>query len=203
MQSVLGSNSTAAAVLGLFRQRYGIDLVHDVLPALGPMQLAVQGNAPVALQAGLSVTPANPAAAGRVLGAIYNRAKQSKSLSVSGKPTSFIATKAGSPLPQVKVAEAGRRVLATFDEAFNQFISPSSTLSSNPAFARAKSALPSGSRVPFFLDLSTLAGLTAQIATFQAGGRDNKVQVVLQRLDYFVVGDSASQGDVRVVLGLR
>jgi hypothetical protein len=203
LQAMLAGNPTAGAAMNLFRQRYGIDLAHDVLPALGPIQLAIQGNALPAVQAGLSVTPSNPAAARRVLGAIYKRVKQSKSLSVTGTPTSFVATKAGSPLPQVKVAEVGRRVLATFDEAFNQFTAPSSTLSSNPAFRRAKSSLAGGSRVPFFVDFSTLASLTSQIPSFQTGGSDYKAQQVIGRLDYFVVGGNGAKGDIRFVLGLR
>jgi hypothetical protein len=203
MSSALGSNANTAAILNLFRQRYGIDLMRDVLPALGPIKLAVQGNALPALQVGLSVAPSNLAAAGRVLGVLFNRLKQTPSLSVSGKPTSFSATKAGQPLPKVSVAQLGRLVVATFDQTFSQFTSPSSTLSSNPAFGRAKSALAGGSRVPFFIDFSTLSSLTSQIASFQAGGRDHKDQVVLQRLDYLVLGNNPSQGDIRLVLGLR
>jgi hypothetical protein len=204
LQSLLSMQPRrTGAALNLFRQRFGIDVVHDLLPALGPIELSVQGNALPAIQAGLSVTPSNLAAAGRVLTAIYNRIKHSKGLSVTGTPTSFVATKAGSPLPQVKVAEVGRRVLATFDETFSQFTSPTSTLSSNPAFGRAKGALPDGSHVPFFLDFSTLASLTSQIPSFQAGGSDYKAQQVIGRLDYFVVGSNPSKGDVHLVLGLR
>jgi Protein of unknown function (DUF3352) len=203
MQSLFSSNPTAGAVLNLFRQRYGVDLVHDVLPALGPIELAVQGTALPALQAGLSVTPSDAAAGSRVLGAIFNRLKQSKKLSVQGKPTSFSITKAGTILPRGTVEETGGRILATFDEAFSQFTSPSSTLSSNPAFGRAKSALPSASKVPFFVDFSTLSGLTSQIASFQSGGSNAKDQAVLERLDYLVLGSNPGQGDVRFVLGLR
>jgi hypothetical protein len=203
LTSVFNSNPAAGAALNLFRQRYGIDLMRDVLPALGPMKLAVQGNALPALQAGLSIAPSNLAAAGRVLGVLFKRLKQTPSLSVQGKPSSFSATKAGQPLPKVNVAQVGRLVLATFDESLSQFTSPTSTLSSNPAFGRAKSALTGGSRVPFFIDFSTLASLTSQIPSFQAGGRDNKAQVVLQRLDYFVVGNDPGKADVRLVLGLR
>jgi hypothetical protein len=203
MSSALGASPTTGAVLNLFRERYGIDLMRDVLPALGPIKLAVQGNAAPALQAGLSIAPSNLAAAGRVLGVIFNRLKQTPSVSVHGKPTSFSVTKPGQPLPKVNVAQVGRLVLTTFDETFTQFVSPSSTLSSNPAFGRAKSALTGGSRVPFFMDFSTLASLTSQIPSFQSGGSDNKVQVVLQRLDYLVFGTDPGQGDVRLVLGLR
>jgi hypothetical protein len=203
MSSTITSNPTTAAALNLFRQRYGIDVMRDVLPALGPIKLAVQGNALPALQAGLSIAPTNPAAAGRVLGVLFKRLKQTPNLSVQGKPTAFSATKPGQPLPKVNVAQAGRLVIATFDQTLAQFTSPSSTLSSNPAFGRAKAALPSGSRVPFFMDFSTLSSLTSQIPSFQAGGRDHKDQVVLQRLDYLVVGSNAGQGDFRLALGLR
>lgn len=203
LQSAFSSSPTAGAVLNLFRQRYGIDLVHDVLPALGPIELAVQGSALPAVQAGLSVTPSNQAAGARVLGAIFNRLKQSKSLSVQGNATSFSITKAGTPLPRGTVAELGGRILATFDQTFSQFTSPPSTLSSNPAFARAKSTLPGGSKIPFFIDFTTLSGLTSQLASFQSGGNDAKEQAVLERLDYLVLGENPGQGDVRFVLGLR
>jgi hypothetical protein len=204
IQSLLSMQPrTTGAALNLFRQRFGIDVVHDVLPALGPIRLAIQGTALPALQAGLSVVPSNLAAASRVLGAIYNRAKRSGSVSVQGTPTSFSVTKPGQPLPKVTVAEVGRRVLATFDQALVQFVSPTSTLSANPAFGRAKSALGDATRIPFFLDFSALASFTSQIPAFQPGGSDYKAQQVVQRLDYFVFGSNPAKGNARFVLGLR
>ncbi len=193
----------SAAALDLFRQRFGIDLIHDVLPALGPLQLSIRGTKLSSLGAGLVVTPSNLAAAGRVLGAIYTRAAHSPSVTVQGKPTAFTVTKPGQPIPRFAIAELGRRVVATFDEAFSQVTSPSSKLSDDPSFQRAKAALGGDGRVPFFLDFTTLAAFTGQIPSFQAGGRDNKDQVVLQRLDYLAIGENPAAGDVRAVLGLR
>jgi hypothetical protein len=199
LQSLLSMQPrTTGAALNLFRQRFGIDVLQDLLPALGPLKFAVQGNALPALQAGLSITPSNLAAAGRVLAAIYNRAKHSSSVSVQGQPTSFSVTKPGQPLPKISVAEVGRRVLATFDETFSQFTSPTSTLSSNPAFGRAKAAVPSASRIPLFLDFVTLASVTAQVPSTTP-----KAEQVLRRLDYFVIGSNPAKGDVHLVLGLR
>jgi hypothetical protein len=94
-------------------------------------------------------------------------------------------------------------VIAVLDEPFGTLLSPSSTLSQNSRFQRAKSSLNGDSRVPLFLDLTTLSSLTAQIPSFQSGGNNNKEQVVLQRLDYFVIGDNSTAQDIRAVLGLR
>jgi hypothetical protein len=198
LQSLLSATPQSATALNLFRQRFGIDVAHDVLPALGPIQLAIQGNALPALQAGLSITPSNLAAAGRVLAVLYDRAKHSPKLSVRGTPTSFVITKPGQPLPNATVAQVGRRVLATFDETFSQFTSPSSTLSSNPVFLRAKSALSGASHISVFVDFATLASFASEVPNTGA-----KAQQVLGRLDYFVLGSSPGQGDVRFVLGLR
>jgi hypothetical protein len=142
------------------------------------------------------------AAAGRVLGAIYTRAAHSPSVAVQGKPSAFVITKPGLPIPRFAVAEVGRRVLATFDESFSQLTSPSSKLSDNAGFQRAKSSLGGDDRVPFFIDLVTLSNLTGGIPAFQSG-RDAKLQAILQRLDYFVIGDSAGAQDIRAILGLR
>jgi hypothetical protein len=193
----------AAAALATFRQRFGIDLVRDVVPALGPLQLSIQGVAPISIGAGLTVIPANLAAAGRVLGAIYSRVAQDPSLTVHGSPSAFTITKPGSPIPRVQVAQQGHRVIAVLDEPFGTLLSPSSTLSQNSRFQRAKSSLNGDSRIPLFLDLTTLSSLTAQIPSFQSGGNNNKEQVVLQRLDYFVIGDNSTAQDIRAVLGLR
>ncbi len=190
-------------ILGLFRQRYGIDLDSRRAPGARADQARGPGQRAARTPGRAEHRPHQSAAAGRVLGVLFNRLKQTPSLSVQGKPNGFSVTKPGQPLPKVNVAQVGRLVLATFDETFSQFTSPSSTLSSNPAFTRAKSALTSGSHVPFFIDFSTLASLTSQIPSFQSGGKDNKVQVVLQRLDYLVFGNDPGRGDVRLVLGLR
>ncbi len=193
-----------ALVSTLFRRRFGIDLIHDLLPALGPLELAIQGTTPAAVGAGLVVTPHDQGAAGRVLAAIYGHAAHSRSVSVHGKPSAFTITRAGAPLPRFDVARLGSRVVATFDEAVAQLLSPSSTLSASSTFARVRSALPAGSRVPVFVDFGSIAVLVSQIPSFtQAGGSDHKVYLVLQRLDYLALGDSATGNDARLVLGLR
>jgi hypothetical protein len=202
--AALQQSPQGAAVMDVFRRRFGIDLIHDLLPALGPLQLSIQGTAPATVGAGLVVTPRNLAAAGRVLGAIYGQAAHSSSLSLKGKPSAFTITSAGSPLPRVDVARVGSRVLATFDEPFSQLLSPSSKLSANATFARVRSVLPAGSRVPLFIDFGSIKSLVSQIPSFaDAGGSDHKAYVVLQRLDYLALGDSSAGDDARLVLGLR
>jgi hypothetical protein len=199
----MGQTGPTAAALNLFRQRFGIDLIHDVFPALGPLQLSVQGTAISTLGAGLVLVPSDLAAATRVLTAIYTRVAHSSSLTVQGKPAAFTITRQGLPIPRFAVAEVGRRVLATFDEAFSQIVSPATKLADSARFAHAKAALPDGSRVPVFVDFVTLAQLTSSIPTFQQGGTDQKDRAVLQRLDYFVVGYNPGKGSARLVLGLR
>jgi hypothetical protein len=53
------------------------------------------------------------------------------------------------------------------------------------------------------LNFGPLASLLAQTPQFAAGGRDHKALNVLSRLDYFAVGASSVEHDVRIVLGLR
>jgi len=175
-----------------------------LLPALGPLQLSIQGTSPATVGAGLVVTPFDAGAAGRVLAAIYRQVGHSSSLSVKGKPSAFTVTSTGSPLPRVDVAKVGARVLATFDESFSQLLSPSSKLSANGTFARVRSGLPAGTRVPLFIDFGTIKALVSQIPSFaDAGGSDHKAYLVLQRLDYLAIAGTRAGDDVRLVLGLR
>ena len=202
--AALQHSPQTAAAGALLKQRFGVDLTHDLLPALGPLQLSIQGTSPATVGAGLVVTPFDPAAAGRVLAAIYRQVGHSSSLSVKGKPSAFTVTSAGSPLPRVDVAKVGARVLATFDETFSQLLSPSSKLSANGTFARVRSGLPAGSRVPLFIDFGAIKTLVSQIPSFaNAGGSDHKAYLVLQRLDYLALASTTAGDDVRLVLGLR
>jgi hypothetical protein len=202
--AALEQSPQTAAMGALLKQRFGVDLAHDLLPALGPLQLSIQGTSPATVGAGLVITPFNAAAAGRVLAAIYRQAGHSSSLSVKGKPSAFTVTSAGSPLPRVDVAKVGARILATFDETFSQLLSPSSKLSANVTFGRVRSALPAGSRVPLFIDFGAIKTLVSQIPSFaDASGKDHKAYLVLQRLDYLALAGTAAGNDVRLVLGLR
>ncbi len=202
LEGPLAHNPIFALGLARFRQRFGVDLVHDVLPALGPIQLSVQGTSPAMLGAGLALTPVDPAAAHRLLAAIFHRASHSRSLSVHGSPSAFTVTRGALPIPRVSVAEGAGRVLATFDETLNQALAPATLLSSNPDFQRARAALPAGSRISLFIDFRSLTTLVQNLPPLTSA-RDKKVMAVVRRLDYAVLGESPSGGETRLVLALR
>jgi hypothetical protein len=149
------------------------------------------------------LVPSDLAAATRVLTAIYTRVSHSSTYTVRGTATAFTITRQGLPIPRFVVAEVGRRVLATFDEAIGAIVAPATKLRDSSRFAQAKAALAGGSRVPVFIDFASLAQLTGSIPSFQQGGNDHRVQAVLQRLDYLVAGYDPPTGNARIVLGLR
>ena len=197
-----GQNPLFAQSLALFRQRSGFDLIHDLIPALGPLTISIQGTSIVGLAAGLTLTPSDPAAAARLLGAIYRLASRSTSLAVHGTPRFFVITKPGLPIPRITVAQVGPRVLATVDETLGQLLAPTAPLAVNPVFSRARAALPAGSNVPLFIDFRPIAMLLQSIPSL-ASGSAHKVLAVVQRLDYLVLGDSPDGADDRLVLALR
>ena len=198
----LSQNPVVARGLALIRQRIGIDVIHDVLPALGPLELSVGGTSPLSLGGGLSLTSPSAGAATRLLADIYRLAARSHSLSVQGSLQNFTITKPGLPIPRIAVAQVGPRVIATVDESFNQFLKPSSTLASNPAFRRAQASLLPDSHVPLFLDFGAIGGLVKNVPSTSAG-TGGKALTILRRLDYLVLGDAPDGSDVRLVLGLR
>jgi Protein of unknown function (DUF3352) len=199
----LRGNPGFAAVLAKVRSALGVDLLRDVLPALGPFQLSIQGTSLLNLGAGLKMTPSDPAAAGRLLAAIRRLAARSSSLSVQGSDTSFVITKRGLPIPRVQVALSGGRVLATVDESFSALLSPSSKLASNPRFAAARAALPPGSRVSAFIDVHAITQLLSLLPSSVSTLPNSGALAVLKRLNYLVVGSDQARGDTRVVLALN
>lgn len=189
-------------LLQRLRQRTGIDVIRDLLPALGPFQLSVQGSSITALQAALALYPADPAAGARLISEIHNLAARSHSLRVTGGSRSFGLGPASLPFPLVAVSDLGRKIVARFSLSA-QHSGQGSTLSTNPAFTRAHAQLAAGSNVPLFVNFGPLAALLSQTPQFKAGGSDHKALTVLRRLDYFVIGVSPAEHDLRVVLGVH
>ncbi len=191
-QSGLTGNPLAAAMT----QRLAF-LERDVLPALGPMSLAVGGTSPFNLAAGLKLTPSSLPAATRVLGMLRGLAASSPALSVSGKASHFsVKVPTGSSL---LVNEIHRAVVATYGFASpSAFLSPASKLAGDPTYRRALSELPGGSNVPFYLSFGPIASLV-QLADHQPSAA-NTIRV-LDKLSYLIVG--GVPGHTRLVLGLH
>jgi hypothetical protein len=188
-------------LLEQFRQRTGIDLTNDLLPALGPFQFAVEGSSLTTIQAALALYPSNPFAGARLFADVHRLVSRSHSLRVINGSGSFRFGPSSLPFPIVGVADLGRKIVARF--ALSNTHSPTGKLSSNPTFTRAHAQLPTGSTVPLFLNFGPLTSLLSQTPQFKSGGSNGKALTVLKRLDYFVVGSNAATHDTRVVLGLR
>jgi hypothetical protein len=165
-------------------------LERDVLPALGPMSLAVGGTSPLNLSAGL-------AEATGLLALLRGLAARSSALSVSGKASHFsVKVPTGSSL---LVNEIHRAVVATYGfSSPSAFLSPTSNLAGDPTYRRALAELPSGSTVPFYLSFGPIAALV-QLVDHQPSAA-NTLRV-LDKLSYLIVGGVA--GHSRLVLGLH
>jgi hypothetical protein len=198
----LGRNPSMQLALSHVRAKLGLSLLHDILPALGPLELSFQGTSALAVAGGLVIHPSNLPAAGRVVAAIHRLLSRSASLSVQGSRHNFTITKRGLPIPRVVVTETGGKVVVTVDESPAQALAPPTHLSASPRFAAARSQLPAGSRIPLFIDFRGLGQLLQGLPNF-AGPHDQGILGVLGRLDYLVVGSSQSHGDLRLVLALR
>jgi hypothetical protein len=202
LSSELGHSPSMQLGLSRLRAKLGLDLLHDVLPALGPFELSFQGTSALAVAGGLVMHPSDRAAAGRVLAAIHRLLSRSSSLTVQGPKHSFTVTKRGLPIPRVVVTEIGGRVVVTVDQSPAQALAPPTHLSASSRFAAARSRLPAGSRVPLFIDFRGLSQLLQGLPNL-ASPHDQGILGVLGRLDYLVVGSSQSHGDLRLVLALR
>ena len=75
--------------------------------------------------------------------------------------------------------------------------------SASPRLAAARSQLPAGSQIPLFIDFRGLGQLLHGLSSFVSVPRLQGIVGVLGRLDYLVLGSNKSQGDTRLVLGLR
>lgn len=191
-QQGLGGTAAATAVM----QRLAL-VERDVLPALGPMSLAVGGTSPLNLAAGLKLTPSSLPAAGRLLGLLHGLVARSPALTVKGTATHFsVQVPTGTSLV---VSEVRRAVVATYGFASpSAFLSPASKLANDPTYRRALSELPAGSHVPFYLSFGPIAALV-QLADHQPSAA-HTIRV-LDKLNYLIVGGVA--GHSRLVLGLR
>lgn len=203
LSTELGQSPAMQLALSRLRAKLGLDLLHDILPALGPLKLSFQGTSALGVAGGLVMHPAKLAAAGRVLAAIHRLVARSSSLAVQGSAHNFTITKRGLPIPRVIVTETGGKVVVTFDESPAQALAPPAHLSASPRFAAARAQLPAGSRVPLFIDFRGLVQLLQGLPNFAGIPHDQGLLAVLGRLDYLVVGSSQPHGDLRLVLGLR
>ena len=199
----LRSSPGFAQMLAVVRAHLGIDLIRDVLPALGPYEISVQGTSPLTLGAGLVMTPESTSAAARLLAAIHRLAAMSSSLTVQGSDTSFTITKAGLPIPRIQIALSGGRIVATVDESFSSLLSPSTHLAANPRFDSARAALAPGSHVAAFIDFHALAQLLGGLSSFIGSSNTGAVVKVLGRLNYLVAGSDPAHGNSRLVLALN
>lgn len=185
-----------SAVAGAMTRELGF-FERDVLPALGPMSLAVGGTSPLNLMAGLKLAPSSLPAATRLLGALRAQAARSPALSVSGKVGHFsVKVPTGSRLV---VNEIHRLVVATYGFASPAaFLSPQSRLAGDPSYQRAVSQLPAGSSVPLYVSFAPITTLVA-LADHQPSAA--RMLRVLRALDYLIAGGVS--GHTRMVLGLR
>ncbi|HEX3617009.1 MAG TPA: DUF3352 domain-containing protein [Solirubrobacteraceae bacterium] len=139
----------------------------DLLPALGPAELAVSGTSLTTLQAGLVMAPDNTSAGGRL-------AKAVKHL-VSGLPISSTSS--------------GGRVAVTFGYSnLKQLLTPSSTLSGNPTFKQALAQLPAGAKADIYLNFAPITDL----ASLDPSAASAPAMKVLHRLDYLIAGGTHS-----------
>jgi hypothetical protein len=202
LSAAMAQNPAMQLALSQVRSKLGLDLVHDILPALGPLQLSFQGSAALTAAGALVIRPADPAAADRVVAAIRRLAAHSASLAVEGSAQNFTITRRGLPIPRIAITETAGKLVVTFDETPAQALTPATHLSASPRLATARSGLPGGSQVPLFIDFRGLAQLLQGLPNFNSNPRDQQILGVLQRLDYLVLGANKPEGDVRLVLGL-
>ena len=203
LNTELGRSPAMQLALSRLRAKLGLSLIHDVLPALGPIELSFQGTSALAVTGALVIQPSDLGAARRVMAAIHRLVSRSASLSVQGTAHNFTITKRGLPIPRVVVTETGGRVVVTLDESPAQALAPSTHLSASPRLAAARAQLAPGSRVPLFVDFRGIGQLLQGLSGVAGMPHSQGIVGVLGRLDYLVVGSSPAQGDLRLVLALR
>lgn len=102
----------------------------------------------------------------------------------------------------VNVGSAGSDVVATLGypnaAAFN---SPSSTLADDDTYKQALAQLPSGSKVPLYVNLGELAHDLPASAFSGASGQ--QAQMDLKKFSYAIAGVNPSDSEVSVVVGLN
>ncbi len=190
------SSSGAGALTDELVQRLAF-VGHDVLPALGPLSLAVGGTSPFDLTAGLELAPSSQAAATRLLSLLRGLAARSPSLSVTGKATNFsVKSPTGS---RVLARQAHRQVIATYGfPSQSAFLSPASKLSQNPTYRQALAQLPGATSVPLYVSFGPIAALVALLDHTPSAAKTVRA---LDKLNYLILGSGG--GRERLVLGLR
>jgi hypothetical protein len=148
----------------------------DVISALGPLTLSAAGTSLGGIQAGLTLTPLNPAAGAHLLGILQQ--------SLKGAP--------------VVVSKAGNQIIVSFGYADpKELTSPSSKLSDNPTYKAALAQLPAGSHVPLYVNLSTVSAFSA----LDTNPSDASLWSAVRKLDYLIEGGTGEH--TRVVLALK
>ncbi len=148
----------------------------DLLPALGPMSLAVGGSSLATLQASLILTPLDRAAGARLVSGVRRLAPA---------------------LPILAASSAGRAIVAFGYSSLHQLLAPRTTLASDPGFRRAVAQLPAGSRPGLFINFAPLAQLAALGHSPQAAAAAH----ALTRLGYLIAGGTSTH--FRLVLTAR
>lgn len=151
-------------------------LEKDLLPALGPMSLAVSGTSESSLQAGLEIAPLNQSAGARLAAGV-------KQL-VRGLP--------------IVASTVGSRVLVTFGyKSVQQFLNPSAHLSGDPVFKSALGQLPAGAKAALYVNF----GPIGMFSSLDHSAGDASGWRVVHRLNYLIAGGTHTH--FRVVLATR
>jgi hypothetical protein len=152
-------------------------LEFDLVPALGPMSLSVEGTSLGTLHAGFEMTPANPQTGPILVSDLKNMLK--------GLP--------------VDVSSVGNKVVVTFGYTDAQdFLSPASKLSGNATYKAALAQLPAGSDVPLYLDFGPIAALGSALDTKAS---DASTWKIARKLNYLIAGGTSTH--IRVVLAVK
>jgi hypothetical protein len=151
---------------------------NDVLPALGPMSLSVSGQTKASVKLGFALTPASQSAGDKLL-TIVER---------------MLGKRAG----PVKLGHDGDQLVATYGyKSFGEMLTPSASLSSNPAFQQALKQLPPGSSASVFVNFGPIEALVA----LDHSSKDASAVKVLSHLDYLIAG--GHKGSFELVLGVK
>lgn len=149
-------------------------VLHDLLPALGPMSLSVSGTSPASLHAGVVMAPLDHSAGARLASALKQM--------LEGLP--------------VTVQTAGSRLVTMFGyTSAQQLLNPSSHLADDPTFKSALKQLPAGAKADLFLDF----GPVATLSSLDQSAGDAAVWRVVKRLSYLIAGGTATHYRLVVV----
>lgn len=150
----------------------------DLLPALGPMSLAVSGETERTMKAGFEMTPSSQAAGENLLSAIEQMIGNRR-------------------LP-LKLGEDGDKLVATFGYAnFADLVSPRRTLAGDPLFRQALRQLPRHVPAEMFVNFAPIN----RLLTLDQSPKDAGLVRAVGQMRYLVMGGGAHQ--FRLVLKLK